>query len=288
LIPASYNADAEKYRFKLCSCKVLFHILIWQIGPFLLISNVDGRIVTEDVKNVLLVKPREILHAASSLMAIITKLLSIMCTPFTLAILISKAKLKQNDLQKPQNWFQLTLITSMILIPVILEIYQLFSEDIQLFDIAKLASMMTFVAFFTNWILVIEMYLASFCRLASRITNTCNHQDLANIFNNLIDVYDSMRVGLGPYLLFQFTVMVMNLVSKLYLTTQVQQHHVEGRTLNNIIPMLSVSVLFIYLSTSCEKCYNHIMQGRQILRYVIQRTHLIIGIFHLVMILILN
>ena len=183
------------------------------------------------INNSSTIKPREILSAASSAMAMITKLLSIICTPFTLAILLSRAQINECDMQKPQKWFQLTLIISILLIPVILEIYNLFSEQVYLFDIANMASKMIFIALFTNWILVIEMYLASFCRLASGITNSYNHQDLANIFNNLIDVYESMRVGLGPYLLFQFTVMVMNLVSKLYLTTKFNNYTLRANWL---------------------------------------------------------
>ena len=102
LIPAIFNPETGKYKFQLCSCKLFLHILIWQISPILLTAYVDGQLhfigIIEIYTGPSKVTLSLMLSAASSGMALFTKVLSLICVPFTLAFIVSKVEVRQRDL----------------------------------------------------------------------------------------------------------------------------------------------------------------------------------------------
>ena len=287
LIPASFNKQTNRFVFRFLSWKFLIHLVFWQIIPLgidytisMLLSEEESG--DDDPKQEMLTI-KKIVNIVSYEIKFHSKSIISFSVSFSVAYLLSTAKISILKIKRPQRWLLFTIYTIFAFIPSGIEIYNLIQlstiGDVKLINVFILASdVFLLLKRLIAW-LIGELYFSSFRTMAEQCKET-RSENLAQNYNNLINMYVSLKAGFGPGLLVTFTVNLGNLVSCVYLLTQFDSEQ-GNASLENVIAIIIIINHCYYFCTSCQMCYNKLTEGSQVLRLHISFSILCISLINL-------
>ena len=166
-------------------------------------------------------KLKYILHLISLTFLGLTTLAAQVLIPSCLADLVSKARISGTALTSPMRWFLLVSTIIIVLAPSGERIaYILLDGNWSPWDWVAISVKVYIDLISVLGFIIFEIYTSSFKRLAAKLHSPkAKEADLADGYENIIDVFISLKDGLGFYLLVIFSLTVCQLVCLLYLIT---------------------------------------------------------------------
>ena len=259
LIPVSTASATKDFKFNILSCRVLLGFIIWALGPLVcfLVSIIPK--MPEWWNNSKLTPVYLTISTATEY----TEVLLVILLPFCSAKLLQHCnQFSQDELKFPANKVSLGSLLLLLVHPIIKLLIDKEFETLGLvthFVYLSVSMIDTMILIF-----LINMMLSTMASACKNIKIIEDPDMLGDEAIRMITMYRSLKTGLGPILLFFFSLGVFLITALLYLSTAGAADYMFHYAF-----VLGKHILLLAnLSFACDDCYSELLATRDIIRSI--------------------
>lgn len=259
LIPVSTERETGDFKLKLISCRVLIGFIIWTLTPFMCFCNSTSAFMQRLWTNT----EFTILYKVVTIIAQSTEPLMVIFLPLCLAKLFHHCnQLSRGELKFPNKKLSFVCLLLVICYPIITGILKTYNS-LSLIPYLVYAITSALDTMFSMFL--INMMLSS---LSSACRNLIFAEDASKLGDEslrVLSMYRSMKIGLGPILLFLFSLGVFLMIALAYLSTSSPN---PEYTLYYIMVLGKNIILLVNISLASHDCFSELLAIRHIIRYI--------------------
>ena len=259
LIPVSTASATKDFKLNFFSCRVLLGFIIWALGPLVcfLVS------VLPKVSNLWNNSKLTAVYLTISMATEYTEVLLVIFLPFCSAKLLQHCnQFTQDKLKFPANKVSLGSLLLLLVYPIIKLLIDQEFETLGL--VAHFVYLMVSMIDTMVSIFLINMMLSTMASACKNIRIMEDPDMLGDEAIRITSMYRSLKTGLGPSLLFFFSLGVFLITALAYLSTAGP----PGYMLHYAFVLGKNILLLANLSFACDDCYSELLATRDIIRSI--------------------